>query len=466
MGKYLIDDSWIREIHRNGLTEYTFCGALEYRYKHIAKYWNADTRKKHEREYNNIILPALKNHNDKSISEYTKEDFEEAIELIKDNGYEREGVRRQYAESSIHNFENLIYYVVFQSSVYGLCDNVLWGTRFVLEPPDEEGELEERVVLKKSLTIEQEKRLAQEVMGDPSEEGPVLALLLMWTLGVRNGEACGLNYGDIKPLEGHPECFVAWVYKSTKVKSTVLQSGGKTYNTGRIIPVPDKLKVFLDERKKLITEVLKYQGREDINVDALPICCDGVIDYDSDDYINRCKADQVTAAAHVVFEKAGITSKQVAYLDAELSEGNTAKILKEKDPTAYLLRRNYATQMCILGLSNSEMQYLIGHDVEDAYESRNEYVDSDRIYSMYLKLQQRELLNEKKDNYNKTEIHIHGPGTVKLHISAKEPTDGILVKTSESANNPDTETKWYEGVEAVEEDRSVNVLEIYHQLYG
>jgi hypothetical protein len=85
---------------------------------------------------------------------------------------------------------------------------------------------------------------------------------------------------------------------------------------------------------------------------------------------------------------------------------------------------------------------------------------------MYLKLQQRELLNEKKDNYNKTEIHIHGPGTVKLHISANEPTDDILVKISESAKEPDTETKWYEGVEAVEEDRSVNVLEIYHQLYG
>lgn len=466
MGKILIDDSWIREIHRNGLTEYTFCGALEYRYKHIAKYWNADTRKKHEREYNNIILPALKNHNDKSIKEYTKEDFEEAIELIKESGYEREGVRRQYAESSIHNFENLIYYVVFQSSVYGLCDNVLWGTRFVLELPDEEGELEERVVLKKSLTIEQEKRFAREVMSDPSEDGPVLALLLMWALGLRNGETCGLNYGDIKPLEGHPECFVAWVYKSTKVKSAELQSGGKTYNTGRIVPVPDIVKAFLDERKKMITEVLKYQGREDINVDTLPICCDGVIDHDNDDYTGRCKADQVTAAAHVVFEKAGITSKQVAYLDAELSEGNTAKILKEKEPTAYLLRRNYATQMCILGLSNSEMQYLIGHDVEDAYESRNEYVDSDRIYSMFLKLQQRELLNEKRDIYNKTEMHFHGPGTVKIHLSAKEPTNGILVKISESANDTDTETKWYEGVETVEEDRSVNVLEVYHRLYG
>ena len=76
---------------------------------------------------------------------------------------------------------------------------------------------------------------------------------------------------------------------------------------------------------------------------------------------------------------------ELAFLDEELSEENTAALLKEKEPTAYLLRRNYATQMCILGLTNAEMQYLMGHDVEDAYESRNEFVDSERIYIMYQK---------------------------------------------------------------------------------
>ena len=120
MARTLIDNTWIRETYKDGKREYTFCGALEYRYSHVAKNWNSDTRKKHEREYNNIILPALKNHDDKAISEYTKDDYEEAIEFIKENGYEKDGVRRQYSESSIKNFQNLIYYVVFQSAVYGL----------------------------------------------------------------------------------------------------------------------------------------------------------------------------------------------------------------------------------------------------------------------------------------------------------------------------------------------------------
>ena len=465
MGKLLIDESWVREINKDGLTEYTFCGALEFRYKHIAKNWNLDTRKKHEREYNSIILPALKNHNDKSINEYTKEDYEEAIEKIKETGYEKDGDRRQYAESSVQNFEKLIYYVVFQAAAYGLCENVLWGTKFTLDLSSEESEIEERVVLKKSLSIEQEKRLARELPTDPSEDGANVAVLLMWAIGLRNSEACGLNYGDIKTLEGHSDCFTAWIYKTTKIKSDELQSGGKTYNTGRIIPIPDKVVTYLNERKKLIQKILNYQGRTDI-IDELPICCNGCLDYDTDAYIKRCKADDVTSAAREIFERAGITSKLLAYLDAELSEGNTSKLLKEKEPTAYLLRRNFATQMCILGLSESEMQYLIGHDIEDAYESRNEYVDSERIYAMHLKLQQRELLNEKKDDYNKTEICIHSNGTMKIHISAKEPTDGIKVNISEDSTITSATTKWFEEKGTLSSDRTVNLLEIYHKKYN
>ncbi len=464
MAKTLIEDSWIREIHKDGVTEYTFCGALEYRYNQVAYNWNADTRKKHEREYNNIILPALKNHNEKSIRDYSRSDYEEAIEYIRECGYEQKGIRRQYAESSIQNFENLIYYVVYQAAIYGLCNNVLWGTKFVLPVPDEAEEIEQRVLLKKSLSIEQEKSLSKEVMEDPTEEGYLVALLLMWGLGLRNAEACGLDYGDIKPIEGHPECYVAWIYKTTKISSNELQSGGKTYNSGRIIPVPTKLMKFLNTRKELLQKVIDEQNK-DVNVSELPICCDGGIDFETDSYVKRCKADQITTAAHDIFERAGITSKQLAFLDAELSEDNTATLLREKEPTAYLLRRNYATQMSVLGFTNAEMQYLIGHDVEDAYESRNEFVDSERIYAMYLKMKQRELFNERKDDYNKAEVCIHKRGIVKIHISAKEPVDEIRVKIYEKGKKLTVTTRCFEEAEQFEGARTINILELYHELF-
>ena len=464
MNTTLINKDWIRTISSQEGTKYTFCGALEYRYKHIATNWNDETRRKYEREYNDIILPALDNHNEKCINEYSKEDFEKAIDHIREKGFERNGYKRHYADTTIHHFQNLIYLVVFQSSVYGLCENVLWGTTFVIDLPDEQEELESRVRIKKSLSIDQEKRLYQELFSDPDEDGAIVALMLMWGLGLRNGEACGLNYCDIKPIEGHPDCFAAWIYKTTKIESNELQSGGKTYNTGRIVPVPEKVFSFLAKRKEIVRKLAVSQGNSKETIDELPICNAGWLDYDSDSYLIRCKADDVTRAAHSAFDNAGITSEQVAVLDAELSEGKTALVLREKDPSAYLLRRNFATQMCILGLDNAEMQYLLGHCVEDAYESRNEFVDSERIYSMYRKLQNRTILNNPKDNDNVFNLRIRNNSTAKINATAVEPTDNvkISIKTDDSKS---VQTKWFEDSKKVSLSRTINILEQYKSGY-
>ena len=464
MAKTHINGNWIRTIDSRDGTKYTFCGALEYRYKHIATNWNDETRRKYARDYNDIILPALMNHNEKTIDEYIKEDYEEAIESIREKGFERNGIQRWYAESTIHHFQNLIYYVVFQASVYGLCEDVLWGTKFTISNLGEEKERESRVHLKKSLSAEQEKRLLKELLFDPNEDGAMVALLLMWGLGLRNAEACGLNYCDIKSIEGHPECYAAWIYKTTKIESNELQSGGKTYNTGRIVPVPERIIAILSERKKRIIKMITRQGHTEVDVEELPICNAGLLDCESDVYLTRCKADNVTIAAHAVFERAGIFSEQVAYLDVELSDGKTASILKEKDPTAYLLRRNYATQMCILGLTNAEMQYLIGHSVEDAYEARNDFVDSERIYSMYLKLQKRSILNDVVNINNTVKISIRDNSTIKINVAAVEPTDNVSINVT--TKDPEKiHTKWFEDAPKGSYGRTVNILEQYDAAY-
>ena len=67
-----IDSRWVREIQKENADmndKYTFCGALEYRYNQIALYWNGETRKKHDRDYNNIILPVLKGYEKRGICE-------------------------------------------------------------------------------------------------------------------------------------------------------------------------------------------------------------------------------------------------------------------------------------------------------------------------------------------------------------------------------------------------------------
>ena len=475
-----IDDRWAVEIHGVEAgkynNNYTFLGALSYCYKYISsKHWkNEKTRKQNMQLYNNKILPSIKDHNSKCIWQLTKEDYEDAINTIREKGFIKNGKQCYYAESTIRNFQFLIYIVVFHAAVFQLCDDVLWGTDFVLrkeKPDDSETDdiTEEKIVLKKSLTVKQEKDLFQALTEDIRMDGAAVGLLLMFGLGLRNAEACGLNYGDIKPLRNHKDCNVAWIYKSTMIGTNELQAGGKTINSGRIIPVPERIYRFLYRRKMCILRILQdhpdIKQKEEYDINNMPICCDGSIGADLKIFIKRCSANNLSSIAPPYFEKAKITSKQIAYIDAELSDTGTAKILKEKDAKAYLLRRNYATHLQILGLSTAEIQYLIGHDVEDAYESRNEFVNEERLYEMHRKLLYRPLVNDSNTS-NETQISVKPDTICKVRIVANEPFEPIQVKLSVPDDEQKITAKVFTEGQPTKTIRQVNILEEYRKAYS
>ncbi len=463
-----ISDTWAREVYKNDQGEgsnLTFCGALEHCYGEIAYYWNANTKKKNESSYENIILPAMKSHNDKVISEYTKEDYENVIDTIRGKGYVNNGVTYFYAEASIKNFEKLIYYVVYYAANRGLCDNVLWGSRFDLEMPNEQEKIVEKVRLKKSLTPKQEKKLAAMLLEDVDVPGEWVAVLLMLGLGTRNAEACGLNYGDIKVLEEYPEDVVAWIYKTTIPDSSTLQSSGKTWNCGRIIPVPDKIVDYLKRRKQFLIDNLEEMGIQDeVNVDELPIVCKGYLS-DYGNYKKRASAKDVTNAAREIYKRIGMEAKQLAFVEAELVENKLDDVVNEKDATAYLLRRNYATHLQILGLSIAEIQYLIGHDVEDAYESRNEFVDDERLHKMAEKLKQRPLLNVIYEEKNCQEIILKPKEEVRVVVKGNEPLDVLSIKVEGKGVGKVVDCTYTTEAYDREYDRSIDVIGQYHKRY-
>lgn len=466
-----LSDKWAREVYldekdRAGCCNLTFAGVYEKCYLDIAYYWRAaSTKKKNESSYENVILPALANHNDKRISDYTREDFEEAIELIKKTGYNENGVIRFYAESSIKNFERLIYYVVFQAAVRGFCDNMLWGTHFEIEDIKVEERIYEKVQLKKSLNPKQEKALVAELLDKVDATGEEVGVLLMLALGTRNAEVCGLNYGDIKQLQEYPEDVVAWIYKSTIPESPDLQSSGKTHNAGRIVPIPQKVVRFLAKRKELLMKHLTSLGVEkEVDITMLPIVCKGDM-LEGDSYKNRASAREVSNAAKKIFQYIGVDGLVLAFLEEELLTNEMGKVLREKDPTAYLLRRNYATHLQILALTVSEIQYLIGHEVEDAYESRNEFVDEKRIHEMARKLSKRPLLNDIVESTETLELTLEKDEQARIMIEAQEPLDKLEITVVNAGENDTYSGKYY--IDSVEKkfDRCIDISKIYHKAY-
>ena len=353
MKRVQISDKWARQYHetetelfQNGIyrSPLTFCGVLEEFYKTIAKGWNNATRTKYDKDYNNVILPRIDNHNQKIISDYKKEDCEAVLLRIQNDGYYSKGEKQQYSESQMNHYKYLIYSVIQQAVIAGYCQDFLWGTKFEITIDREALAIKSKTIIKKSLSIQQEKRLVSRIMETPREDGKSVALLLMFSLGLRDGEACGLDFGDIYELPYYSGCYVAIVKQSTIPNSSILQSSGKTWNSGRRIPIPGKVVEFLLERKRIIREIVALKELQ-CDVDRLPVAGLGYLDEDIGELGIRLRADYVTEEARNVFKDVGIASEVLASLEIEMEEESARLEVTESNVTAYLLRRNFATHL-------------------------------------------------------------------------------------------------------------------------
>lgn len=478
-----IDKKWISQIDGKP----TFRGIIDDYLNEEKLHWRLEsTIENYGIDFNNKIIPKLADHNNKTIDQYSMDDFDYVIQSIKDEGKaSSEKVFLPYADSTIQHFRRIIRAVVSAAVDANLCDDILWGTEYALseeEAEDYSQTIDELVRLKKSFTPEEERKIAEEIFVNPKQRGQEMGLLLMDVFGLRNNEACGVDFGCIKAMDGHPGYYELWVYKSTKRGTNVVGSSGKTKNADRIIPIPGLVYVFLMKRKEFVESELhrmaqeKGVNREDLpSVDELPIVCYGM------DYMERCASRHLTAASKELFKKVGISEKMLAYLDRELHQNEYSE-LKEKEATAYTFRRNFGTHLFILGLDEAEIQYVLGHDVEDPYETRNEFVNEDRRYKIMLKMEQRPIFNEittvkeiiidsgqgplKASSHGHMQIKIPvTPGIYRIDLRSKEPGEKLRVLLSVSQGVENVAATHLTAGEQTEFKRTIDVVEDYQKRY-
>lgn len=470
-----LSEKWVREVNNKP----TFAGVLEKYYGDVSVNWKeASTRHKNNVDYNNRILPAIKDHNAKSIDQYVKEDFDEVIASIKTDYEDQTG--ELYQDSTVQHYRHLIYLVINAAAKNCVCNQILWGTTFrIPEYMNTNQVMDERineyVRLKKSFTPEEEIKIAQELFTDPLQQGEHMGLLLMFAAGLRNAEACAVNYGDIKEFLLHPSNYALWIYSTTKGDTNEVKGSGKSPNADRIIPMFDKLYSFIMDRRAHLQHLffnsqLQFppDGRFQ-SIDDLPIACVG------NDYFTRCSVPHLTAAARELFHKIGLNEKQMAYIEVYLSDPFLA--LKEKEATAYLFRRNFATILHILGFPTAEIHYIIGHEIEDAYETRNEFVDDTRLYQIKKMMEQRPIFGTSSavetsvsehlsiSNPNCSRIHFQttaSAGVLCLSMQTVEPADTIKVQIRCKGKKSG---RIIERHISGEYSRTINILDIFQKQY-
>lgn len=442
--------------------------------------WDKKSWPEYERNYTQTLAPFF---NEKALDEYTLEDIEKIVASIRTIGWYKGGKKNRYKRNTIDKFKSNIRLLFRFAVKNGVCiENPLWGSSFDLPEITEAKSFEaEFVKLRKSLLIAEELRVAEQVLVSPLQDGEKMGVALMFALGLRNSEACATNFEDIRRISGHEDSYCLWIYKTTVKNKSALKAGGKTKNADRLVPIPDNLARFLHERlnylKKLVADdKLKFEkGDKYTSVEELPIVCVG------QNYKERCAARHLTVTGKAVLKEAKLHSGVLGYID----DGIKSDDVLEKEATSYLFRRNFATHLHILGLNDSEIQYVIGHEIEDPTEMRNFFSNPEKLYPIKLKMDNRPLisncypfrapinldddtpmvrLNTSEEQrlyiHNNTENHAE----VRLFVAATEPKESISAEISVSDDLVSIHATVLKTTASVEHG-NVNIIPQYHELY-
>ena len=131
-----------------------------------------------------------------------------------------------------------------------------------------------------------------------------------------------------------------------------------------------------------------------------------------------------------------------------------------------------ATHLYILGLSESEIQYILGHDIEDPEDARNLYRNEEKLYKISQKMRRRPLVNDicNKQNilsdyidlYNVDELKIKVPcdENIRIRLSQLEPDSTTVIDGTKKLSGKGFS---YENNEPYSEN--TNVISIYHSRY-
>lgn len=471
----------------------TFFGAYEDYKQEVMTYgargWNAETTRQYDGIVLNHLVPYLQDHDRRHIGELTRQDYEMALNSLWKRGKNPpDAPYEPWDENGVpEKVDYLMHAVVSTAAKHLLCEDVFGPKEIHRNRGSGGGRTGDRQArTMKSLTVKQDIETCKYLQNRMDQTGPEPGLMLMYALGLRNNEACGVNFGHIHEFYEHPGYYYLIIPQTTQLGTNELKIMGKTANSGRRIPLPNGLmRHIIALRDKRMREV-SMNGHA-ANPDELPIACR------RKNPLERCSADDLSRAARLMFQRIGMRSEDLVALHLELMEDfEAARDEMEQDefreiesePTAYLLRRNFATQITILGLSEAEIRYIIGHKIEDEYIQRRAFGDEKMLYRIKQKLDKRPLLNtiypeqsmkaepnsrmsfsgSKKIVLN---LQTEEITNVRLNITAKEPGDEICITIPDKPGNTILEADYMAcSTEIpVNPERTIDVICTYHNSY-
>lgn len=362
----------------------TFVGVMQKHLDEITRHWAKDTRRAYYGHYEDRLfplIPAL------PLEELTEADFETVIETLSEQGIERGA---PFSDRDLQHYRHLLRVVTKAADKCGVCSDVLWGGRF---QEDDSAEHKAKIKVKpRSLSTGEEYRIRDYVLLEPEQAGELMGIAVMFCLGTRNQEACGLDWESFVYEEGDDMGFLR-IVSSTEQGSNKLKAGGKTYNAPRILPVTGLLLDLLAARKGFLQRAIERgslindeTGERIEKIDGLPIVCR------EHRYCVRCGADDLTRRTKAMLKEIHL-DEDILEEANDLLEQRFANTHGERDVTAYLFRRNFSTHMSILGLEEETIHYLMGHVFSDEEVTKSRFTNGDTLRRIGEQMRKRAVIN-------------------------------------------------------------------------
>lgn len=399
---------------------------------HLSREWNEETFATYCKRYEEILIPFLyDNIEEKTVANYEPEAVERALSDLKE--------QNNFSENLIEDYQHLFWTLYKTGSDNGdFIDRLLWElTGKEKSNIGKSSNLEEMIkTLKRSFSIEEEENIANWFLLNLNPEntiGEVYGVLLMFCLALRNAEAAGVKFKDFKLSNGDDFYYVN-ICRTTIEDTNELKTGGKTRNMFRQLPIFPFLETIIKERLEAITKSLiksnniSYEEAKNIALDYT-VACQGK-NYEKITTRNNISrmGKKILDNAYVDYIKNNAIIKKVFEQKLEDAE------IFDADPTTYIFRRNGATHLYTLGMTDSQIQYYMGHEVEDSQDKRSYYVNADRLAQLNAisKMHPLNYLFNSSTENNAIKAELKKGESVYIRVAAKEPQDPIYIKVESS----------------------------------
>lgn len=448
--------------------------------------WGEGTQGQYESIILNHLVPNLPNHDKTALCWYTWDELMGTIARIAERGKNDDSSNfKPFDEGTLGKHLHIMKTVVAVASENEGFLNVFEGkTRdYVAKKTDRIQRMKELWLLPKSFSVDEEWRVAKYLLQHLDTCGEAIALWLMYSLGLRNEEACAVNFGHILELTEYPGNYYIAVPQSTHLHRNETRLEVKTYNAYRYVPIPSvAMKVLLALKDRGILAI--HNKDDSMGIEKMPVAHHGK------DLFKRCSADAVTRQAKKMFEELGMreTLSKVGEClrqDIQFAEEEKDNVdefaLVEKEPSAYLLRRNFATHMAILQLTEAQLSSVLGHVIEDPQVQRSDFTNDYELFAIKTKMDKRPILNDISlmpswviesnsvvafSGYSQEFALNSAFGKATIQATAKEPGDSIAITVEQRNGATIKETIDIGGIPFPGHfARETNVLKAYHEAF-